>query len=220
VKVGLTGGIAAGKSEVSRRLADLGAVVIDADAIAREVVAPGTPGLAEIAATFGPGVLGADGALDRPRLGEIVFADPELLGKLNAIVHPLVSERMLEVERSVRPDAVVVHDVPLLAENNLAGRYDVVVVVDVPPEVQLDRLARLRGMTEEQARARMGAQASRAQRLAVADLVVDNSGPLAGLDQRVADLWAELQRRRRLGQPCTSTEPMSQAGPEGRGKPR
>lgn len=196
MKVGLTGGIAAGKSEVSRRLADLGAVVIDADAIAREVVAPGTPGLAEITAAFGTGVLGADGALDRPRLGEIVFADPGLLAKLNAIVHPLVSERMLEVERSVPPDAVVVHDVPLLAENQLAGRYDVVVVVDVPPEVQLDRLARLRGMPESQARARMSAQASRAQRLAVADIVVDNSGRLAALDRQVAALWADLQRRR------------------------
>jgi len=195
VKVGLTGGIAAGKSEVSRRLAALGAVVIDADAVAREVVAPGTPGLARIVAAFGPEVLDASGALDRPRLGEIVFADPGLLAKLNAIVHPLVSERMLEVERSVPPDAVVVHDVPLLAENQLAARYDVVVVVDVPPEVQLDRLARLRGMPDEQARARLDAQASRAQRLAIADIVVDNSGPLAGLDQRVADVWAELRRR-------------------------
>ncbi len=195
MKVGLTGGIGAGKSEVSRRLAGLGAVVIDADAIAREVVAPGTPGLARVAAAFGGGVLGPDGALDRPRLGEIVFADPALLGKLNAIVHPLVSERMLEIERSVPPDAVVVHDVPLLAENHLAARYDAVVVVDVPPEVQLDRLARLRGMPEEQARARMAAQASRAERLAIADIVVDNSGPLAGLDRRVADVWAELRRR-------------------------
>jgi dephospho-CoA kinase len=140
----------------------------------------------------------------------IVFADPVLLARLNAIVHPLVSGRMLEIERSVPPDAVVVHDVPLLAENDLAGRYDVVVVVDVPPEVQLDRLTRLRGMPAEQARARMDAQASRAERLAVADLVIDNSGPLADLDARVADVWAELRRRR---QPCTSTDPMSQAGP-------
>jgi dephospho-CoA kinase len=195
VKVGLTGGIAAGKSEVSRRLAALGAVVIDADAVAREVVAPGTPGLARIVAAFGPEVLDASGALDRPRLGEIVFADPGLLERLNAIVHPLVAERMLDLERSVPPDAVVVHDVPLLAENRLAGRYDAVVVVDVPADVQLDRLVRLRGMPDEQARARLDAQASRAQRLAIADIVVDNSGPLAGLDQRVADVWAELRRR-------------------------
>ena len=197
LKVGLTGGIAAGKSEVSRRLAERGAVIIDADAVAREVVAPGTPGLAEITATFGPGVLDAGGALDRGRLGEIVFADPGLLGKLNAIVHPLVAERMLAIERAAPADAVVVHDVPLLAENGLADQYDVVVVVDVPDGVQFGRLTRLRGMPEDQARARLGAQASRAQRLAVADIVVDNSGPLAGLDHRVDGAWEELRRRER-----------------------
>lgn len=195
LRVGLTGGIAAGKSEVSRRLADLGAVIIDADAVAREVVEPGTPGLADIVATFGPGVLRPDGRLDRRRLGEIVFAGPGLLGKLNAIVHPLVSERMLEIEQAAAPDAVVVHDVPLLAENHLAGRYDVVVVVDVPPGVQLDRLTRQRGMPPDQARARLDAQASRADRLAIADVVVDNSGSLAELGRQVADLWAELRRR-------------------------
>ena len=195
MRVGLTGGIGAGKSEVSRRLAELGAVIIDADAIAREVVAPGTPGQARVVAAFGPGVLGPDGALDRPRLGEIVFADPESLARLNAIVHPLVSERMLAIERAAAPDAVVVHDVPLLAENDLAGRYDVVVVVDAPPEVQLGRLTRLRGMPEDQALARMRAQASREQRLAIADIVLDNAGPLDGLDRRVAGLWAELRRR-------------------------
>ena len=197
LKVGLTGGIAAGKSEVSRRLAERGAVIIDADAVAREVVAAGTRGLAEVTAAFGPEVLDAGGALDRSRLGEIVFADPALLGKLNAIVHPLVAERMLEIERSAPPDAVVVHDVPLLAENRLAGQYNVVIVVDVPPEVQLDRLTRLRGMPEDQARERMDAQASRAERLAVADIVVDNSGPLAELDHRVDALWEELSRRER-----------------------
>jgi dephospho-CoA kinase len=192
LKVGLTGGIAAGKSEVSRRLAERGAVIIDADAVAREVVAPGTRGLAEITAAFGPGVLDAGGALDRGRLGEIVFADSALLGKLNAIVHPLVAERMLEIERAAPPDAIVVHDVPLLAENRLAGQYDVVVVVDVPTEVQLDRLTGQRGMPEDQARERMDAQASRAERLAIADIVVDNSGPLAELDRRVDGLWEEL----------------------------
>jgi dephospho-CoA kinase len=197
LKVGLTGGIAAGKSEVSRRLAERGAVIIDADAVAREVVAAGTRGLAEVTAAFGPEVLDAGGALDRSRLGEIVFADPALLGKLNAIVHPLVAERMLEIERSAPPDAVVVHDVPLLAENRLAGQYNVVIVVDVPSEVQLDRLTRLRGMAEDQARERMDAQASRAERLAVADIVVDNSGPLAELDHRVDALWEELSRRER-----------------------
>jgi dephospho-CoA kinase len=197
LKVGLTGGIAAGKSEVSRRLAERGAVIIDADAVAREVVAPGTRGLAEITAAFGPGVLDAGGALDRGRLGEIVFADSALLGKLNAIVHPLVAERMLAIERAAPPDAIVVHDVPLLAENRLAGQYDVVVVVDVPTEVQLDRLTRQRGMPEDQARERMDAQASRADRLAIADIVVDNSGPLAELDRRIDGLWEELRRRER-----------------------
>jgi dephospho-CoA kinase len=197
LKVGLTGGIGAGKSEVSRRLAERGAVIIDADAVAREIVAPGTRGLAEVTATFGPGVLDAGGALDRGRLAEIVFADSGLLGKLNAIVHPLVAERMQQIERAAPPDAVVVQDVPLLAENRLAGRYDVVVVVDVPPEVQLDRLTRLRGMAEDQARERMDAQASRAERLAIADIVVDNSGPLAELDRRVEGLWEELRRRER-----------------------
>jgi dephospho-CoA kinase len=197
LKVGLTGGIAAGKSEVSQRLAERGAVIIDADAVAREVVAPGTRGLAEITAAFGPGVLDAGGALDRGRLGEIVFADSALLGKLNAIVHPLVAERMLEIERAAPPDAIVVHDVPLLAENRLAGQYDVVVVVDVPTGVQLDRLTRQRGMPEDQARERMDAQASRAERLAIADIVVNNSGPLAELDRRVDGLWEELRRRER-----------------------
>jgi dephospho-CoA kinase len=197
LKVGLTGGIAAGKSEVSRRLAERSTVIIDADAVAREVVAPGTRGLAEITAAFGPGVLDAGGTLDRGRLGEIVFADSALLGKLNAIVHPFVAERMLEIERAAPPDAIVVHDVPLLAENRLAGQYDVVVVVDVPTEVQLDRLTRLRGMPEDQARERMDAQASRAERLAIADIVVDNSGPLAELDRRVDGLWEELRRRER-----------------------
>jgi dephospho-CoA kinase len=195
LKVGLTGGIAAGKSEVSRRLAERGAVIIDADAVAREVVAPGTRGLAEITAAFGPGVLDAGGALDRGRLGEIVFADSALLGKLNAIVHPRVAERMLEIERAAPPDAIVVHDVPLLAENRLAGQYDVVVVVDVPAEVQLDRLTRQRRMPEDQARERMDAQASRAERLAIADIVVDNSGSLADLDRRVDGLWEELTAR-------------------------
>jgi dephospho-CoA kinase len=197
LKVGLTGGIAAGKSEVSRRLAERGAVIIDADAVAREVVAPGTRGLAEVTAAFGPEVLDAGGALDRGKLGEIVFADPALLGKLNAIVHPLVAERMLQIERTAPPDAVVVHDVPLLAENRLADRYDVVVVVDVPDDVQIHRLTRLRGMPEDQARERMNAQASRAERLAIADIVVDNSGPLAELDRRVDGLWEELRRRER-----------------------
>jgi dephospho-CoA kinase len=197
-RVGLTGGIGAGKSEVSKRLAAQGAIVIDADAIAREVVEPGTPGLAEVVATFGPEVLLPDGHLDRPRLGDIVFTDPQLRAKLNGIIHPLVGARMRELEESAGPGAIVVHDVPLIAENNLAGTYDLVVVVDVPPRLQLDRLVRHRGMTREQARARMDAQASRADRLAIAGIVIDNSGSLAELDRLVGDLWTELRRRTQL----------------------
>jgi dephospho-CoA kinase len=194
LRVGLTGGIGAGKSEVSRRLADRGAVVIDADAVAREVVEPGTPGLAEIVAVFGDGVLRPDGSLDRDRLGEIVFADQASRARLNAIVHPRVGERMREIEQSAGDSAVIVHDIPLLTENNLAAGFDVVVVVDAPPEVQEERLAR-RGLTHEQALARMRAQASRQQRLAIATSVIDNSGTLADLDRRVGELWAGLLRR-------------------------
>lgn len=197
LRVGLTGGIGSGKSEVSRRLAAYGAVLIDADAVAREVVEPGTPGLAEVVETFGPGVLRGDGSLDRDKLGSMVFADPALRGKLNAIVHPLVGARMAELERAAPPGSVVVHDVPLLAENGLAGAYDLVVVVDVPPQLQLGRLVRIRGMARQQAEARIAAQASREQRLAVADIVLDNSGSLADLDRQVAGLWAELRRRAR-----------------------
>jgi len=195
LRVGLTGGIGAGKSEVSLRLAAQGAVVIDADAIAREVVAPGTDGLAEVTQEFGPEVLRPDGELDRPRLGDIVFADPQLRGKLNAIIHPRVGARMAELEQGAGPGAIVVHDVPLIAENGLADAYDLVVVVDVPPRIQIERLVRHRGMTREQARARMAAQASREQRLAIAGIVIDNSGSLAELDRQVGDLWAELRRR-------------------------
>jgi dephospho-CoA kinase len=195
LRVGLTGGIGTGKSEVSARLAAQGAVVIDADAIAREVVEPGTGGLAEVVEAFGPEVLLPDGTLDRPRLGEIVFADPELRAKLNAIVHPKVGARMAELEGEAGPGSIVVHDVPLIAESGRTDAYDLVVVVDAPPRVQIDRLVRRRGMTREQAKARMAAQASREQRLAIADIVIDNSGSLSELDRQVGDLWAELRRR-------------------------
>ncbi|MDH6216282.1 dephospho-CoA kinase [Streptomyces pseudovenezuelae] len=192
--VGLTGGIGAGKSEVSRLLVECGAVLIDADRIAREVVAPGTPGLAAVVDAFGADVLAADGSLDRPKLGSIVFADPAKLAVLNSIVHPLVGARSHELEQAAADDAVVVHDVPLLAENGLAPHYDVVIVVDAGPETQLDRLVRLRGMTEEDARARMAAQATREQRRAIADVVIDNDVPLADLERRVKDVWADLTR--------------------------
>ena len=199
LKVGLTGGIGAGKSEVSRLLVSYGAVLIDADRIAREVVEPGTPGLDAVVEAFGPGILTPDGTLDRPALGAIVFADPERLAALNAIVHPLVGARSAELERAAGPDAVVVHDVPLLTENGLAPLYDLVVVVDATPGTQLDRLVTLRGMTESDARARMAAQATREERKAVADLVVDNDGPLEALEPQVRTLWSELTARAERG---------------------
>ncbi|MEV7213088.1 dephospho-CoA kinase [Kitasatospora cineracea] len=196
LRIGLTGGIGAGKSEVSRQLAAHGAVIVDSDVIAREVVAPGTPGLAAVAAEFGPGVLLPDGALDRPALGRIVFADPDRLAALNAVVHPLVRARSAELEAAAGPDAIVVHDVPLLAENGLAPLYDLVVVIDVPDAERLRRLVALRGMAEDEAKARMAAQATREARLAVADLVLDNSGDLEQLTARVDELWQQLERRR------------------------
>jgi dephospho-CoA kinase len=196
ITVGLTGGIGSGKSEVARRLAARGAVVIDADVLAREALAPGTDGLAKVVAQFGDAVLAPDGSLDRPGLGRIVFADPQRLAALNAIVHPYVGRRSQELIAAAPADAVVVYDVPLLVENNLAPSYDVVVVVDVPPETQLARLTQQRGMTEADARARMSAQAAREQRRSVADVVIDNDGELKSLDAQVAQLWADLRRRR------------------------
>ena len=197
LRVGLTGGIGSGKGEVATRLASHGALVIDADQLAREVVAPGTPGLAEIAQAFGAGVLRPDGSLDRQLLGEIVFSDAGLRGKLNAIVHPRVGERMREIEEAAGDRDVIVHEIPLLVEAGLAGTFDVVVVVDAPPDAQVERLVRTRGMTRSQVLARMSAQATRAERLAAATLVVDNSGSLEDLDRQVAALWDELSRRAR-----------------------
>lgn len=195
LKVGLTGGIGSGKSEVSARLAERGALVIDADKIAREVVEPGTPGLAAVVAEFGEDVLLPSGALDREKVGRIVFADAGRLAALNAIVHPLVGDRMQELMDAAPAGAVVVYDVPLLAENGLAPMYDEVVVVDAPEDVQLDRLVARRGMTEEDARARMANQASRADRRAVATRVIDNSGTLDDLKTQVDALWEALTRR-------------------------
>ena len=197
LRVGLTGGIGAGKSEVARRLAAYGAVLIDADAVAREVVEPGTPGLAAIREAFGPEVLRPDGSLDRERLGDLVFADPQQRATLNGIVHPLVRDRMAELEEQATGAEVVVHDIPLLAEGGGAALFDEVVVVDVPARVQLERLVRERGLSREQAQARMAAQAGRDARLAVATLIVDNSGSLSELDREVGELWAELRRRAR-----------------------
>jgi dephospho-CoA kinase len=197
LRVGLTGGIGSGKSEVSKRLAARGAFLIDADVAAREVVEPGTPGLGQIVAVFGSGVLLPDGRLDRPGLGQLVFADDDLRAKLNAIVHPLVAERTQQLEQqaaaTLGPAGIVVHDVPLLTENGLQASYDTVIVVDAPDEVRLQRLIETRGMTGEHARERMAAQAARDQRLAIADIVIDNSGTLADLDGQVAELWPVLR---------------------------
>ena len=194
LRVGLTGGIGSGKSTVSRRLARLGAVVLDADRIAREVVEPGTPGLAALVAEFGPQILAADGTLDRAALGAQVFPEPAALARLNAIVHPLIGGRTVELTADAERAqvGVLVHDVPLLVEGGLHGSYDVVVVVDAAPEVQLDRLTRLRGMTGTEARDRMARQATRADRLAVADVVLANEGTPRELERQVDALWQRL----------------------------
>ena len=188
--VGLTGGIGAGKSTVSALLAAKGAVIVDADAVVRELQAKGTPVFEAIVERFGPGVVGPDGELDRPALAAIVFGDPEALADLNRLVHPAVGAEVLRrVAEQEGTDRVVVLDVPLLVES---GRYRAsgVIVVDVPPEVAVERLVRDRGMTEEEARARMARQASREERLARADLVIDNSGPPEALDEAVDRAWA------------------------------
>jgi dephospho-CoA kinase len=195
LKIGLTGGIGSGKSEVSKRLAARGAVVIDADKIAREVVEPGTPGLARVVGVFGDEVLHPDGSLNREKLGGIVFADSDKLATLNGIVHPLVGERVADLQRQTADDAIMVYDVPLLAENRLAPMYDVVIVVDAADEVRIARLAEHRGMPEHDAKARIAAQATRQDRLAIADIVIDNEGDLDDLETRVAQVWDDLLTR-------------------------
>ena len=172
MRVGLTGGVASGKSTASAILSDLGAVVIDADQLAREVVAPGTDGLAEVVDAFGSGVLTSDGELDRPALGRVVFADPEKRAVLERIIHPRVRARGAELEAAAGPDAVV--------------------LVDVPAELQVERMTGLRGMTEEDARARMAAQATAEQRRAIATYVIDNTGTLEDHRRRVTEVFEEL----------------------------
>lgn len=193
-RIGLTGGIGSGKSQAARRLAELGAVVVDADAIAREIVRPGQPALAEIRAEFGAAVIAADGGLDRAALAGIVFADADRLAALNAITHPRIAARTAELIAAAPAGAVVVYDMPLLVENGLTDGWDLVVVVDAPDEVRRDRLVRLRGMDPADADARMAAQATRERRLAVADVVLDNAGTVEDLDAQVDALWRRLSR--------------------------
>jgi len=190
VRIGLTGGIGSGKSTVSALLAEHGAVVVDADRIAREVVEPGTPGLAAVVEAFGSGVLTPDGALDRPALAALVFADPEARRTLDGIVHPLVRARGRELESAAPPGSVVVHDVPLLVETGQAASYDLVLVVLADEETRVARLVQ-RGLTAEDARARIAVQATDEQRRAVADVVLDNTGTPEQLAEQVDRVWAE-----------------------------
>lgn len=192
VLVGLTGGIGSGKSTVSARLAAHGALVIDADAIVKDVQRQGTPVFDQIVEHFGPGVVGPDGELDRPALADVVFADPEALAALNAVVHPAVgAEIARRLEEAAGTDRVVVLDVPLLVES---GRDDMahLIVVDVDPEVAVQRVVEHRGMREADVRARIARQASREDRLAKATIVIDNGGSPADLESRVDQVWAEL----------------------------
>lgn len=192
MRVGLTGGVASGKSTVSGILREMGAVVVDADEVARAVVAPGTEGLAAVVAEFGPEVLDDEGALDRRAVAALVFDEESARRRLEAIVHPLVRAEGRRLEAAAPPGRIVVHDIPLLVESGQAGDFEAVVVVDVPEEVQLDRMVRDRGWSEEEARGRLAAQASREDRLAVATYVIDNTGSLAELRRRVEEVYAEL----------------------------
>ncbi len=194
--VGLTGGIGAGKSAVAQRLAELGAVIIDADALAREVVEPGTDGLAEVVAEFGAGVLRPDGSIDRPALGRIVFDDPDARARLERIVHPRVRARTAEIVAAADPDAVIVNDVPLLVEAGLYRAYDIVIVVQAAASVRVARLVADRGMAESDVRARIAAQATDEERRAVADVVIVNDGRRDELIDQVDAVWRERLRPR------------------------
>jgi dephospho-CoA kinase len=191
VRVGLTGGIASGKSAVAAELAARGAIIIDADVLAREVVEPGTPALAAIIDRFGPQVL-SDGQLDRTRLAQIVFADPLARRDLERIVHPAVRARAADLERAAGRAAVVVHVIPLLVETGQQEDFDLVVTVDVDHETQIKRLIARNGYTRAEAESRIAAQASREDRRIAADVVLDNTGSAAQLREQIDALWAEL----------------------------
>jgi dephospho-CoA kinase len=194
-RIGLTGGIAAGKSVAAKRLTELGALVIDHDLLAREAVAPGSVGLAEVVEAFGDGVLAADGSLDRPGLGALVFADAAALSRLNGIVHPEV--RRLSAEREAKaaaadPGAVVVHDIPLLVETGQADHFHLLVVVHTPAEQRVRRLVEGRGLSEDAARSRLASQATDDERLAAADVTLDGSGSEDDLRAQVDSLWQRV----------------------------
>jgi len=191
LRVGLTGGIGSGKSTVAQRFRQLGAVVVDADQLAREVVAVGSSGLAAVRERFGDGVIAADGSLDRRALGEVVFADPRARRDLEAITHPLIDERTRLLVQLAEPGRIVVHDVPLLVELRLSGAYHLTVVVDADPDVRMARLTGQRGLTEADARARIAAQATHRQRREAADAWLSNDGPVKELLAQVDALWRD-----------------------------
>ena len=198
-RIGLTGGIAAGKSVVATRLAELGAVVIDSDQLARQAVRPGSVGLDQVTEEFGAGILAPDGSLDRVALGNIVFADPAALTRLNAIVHPVV--RRLAAEREAAAGAagvgaVVVHDIPLLVETGQADTFHMLVVVHTPVEMRIDRLVAQRGMSVAEARRRVAMQAADDDRLALADVVLDGTRTVEDLRAQVDELWERIQQER------------------------
>jgi dephospho-CoA kinase len=198
--IGLTGGIASGKSVVAKRLAELGAVHVDADAIAREVVEPGTPGLASIRAAFGDGVIAPDGSLDRAALGAIVFTDPQKRAVLNGITHPAVWKRSRELfaaAEAADPNAIVIYDVPLLVEGSDSRpmTFDLIVVVHASMATRISRMVELRGMSRDEALHRLNSQASDTERLAVADVVIDNDGDLENTLAEVDALWQMLANR-------------------------
>ncbi|WP_328411662.1 dephospho-CoA kinase [Nocardia sp. NBC_00403] len=206
LRIGLTGGMGAGKSTVARILADRGAVVIDSDVLAREVVAPGTEGLAALVSAFGGDILAADGSLDRPALAAKAFGSDEARATLNSITHPLVGKRTAELISAAAPDSILVQDIPLLVENGLAPLMNLVLIVDVPEEIRIRRLVEFRGVSEADARARIAAQATDEQRRAVADVLLDNSGAADDIVPIVHRLWDErlvpFERNLRTGTPA------------------
>lgn len=191
--IAVTGGIGAGKSTVCRRLGQLGAQVIDADQLARDVVAPGTPGLAEVVRAFGPDVLNADGSLNRPALAAVVFSDPDRRAVLNGIIHPRVQAESERLVAAAGPGATVVYDIPLLVETGGRSRFDIVVVVTAPREMRIARLVSERGMTRAEAERRIDAQATDAERAAVADVLIDSSGSIVDTWIEVDALWRRIQ---------------------------